>query len=55
MAQLAIFKQMSGQVSRGGLVIIKQMSRHVSHCSSGNYQSDERAGIARLTWRLSGR
>ena len=32
-AQLAIIKQMSGQVSRG---------------SAGNYQADEQAGVARL-------
>ena len=31
---------MSGQVSRG---------------SAGEYQADERAGVARLSWRLSGR
>ena len=31
---------MSGQVSRG---------------SSGEYQADERAGVARLSWRVSGR
>ena len=30
--------QMSGQVSRG---------------SAGEYQADERAGVARLSWRLS--
>ena len=32
--------QMSGQVSRG---------------SAGEYQADERAGVARLSWRVSGR
>ena len=31
---------MSGQVSRG---------------SAGEYQADERAGVARLSWRVSGR
>ena len=39
-AQLAIFKQMIGQVSRG---------------SSGEYQADERAAVVRFSWRLSGR
>ena len=39
-AQLAIFSQMIGQVSRG---------------SGGDYQADERAGITRLSGRLSGR
>ena len=32
-------KQMSGQVSRG---------------SAGEYQADERAGVTRLSWRVSG-
>ena len=39
-AQLASIRQMSGQVSRG---------------SAGDYQADERAGVARLSWRVSGR
>ena len=39
-AQLASIRQMSGQVSRG---------------LAGDYQSDERAGVARLSWRVSGR
>ena len=40
MAQLARIRQMSGQVSRG---------------SAGEYQADELAGVAGLSWRLSGR
>ena len=40
MAQLAIIKQMIGQESHG---------------SEGDYQADERAGVARLSWRLSSR
>src|SRR5574340_519987 len=39
-APLASIRQMSGQVSRG---------------SVGDYQADERAGVARLSWRLLGR
>ena len=39
-AQLESIRQMSGQVSRG---------------PAGEYQSDERAGVARLSWRVSGR
>ena len=39
-ALLASIRQMSGQVSRG---------------SAGEYQADERAGVARLSWRVSGR
>ena len=38
-AQLASIRLMSGQVSRG---------------SAGEYQADERAGVARLSWRVSG-
>ena len=37
---LGIGSQMSGQVSRG---------------SAGEYQADEQAGVARLSWRVSGR
>ena len=37
---LASMRQMNGQVSRG---------------SAGEYQADERAGVARLSWRVSGR
>ena len=40
MAQLASIRQMSGQVSRG---------------STGEYQADERAGVARHSWRVSDR
>ena len=39
-AQLASIRQMSGQESRG---------------PAGEYQADERAGVARLSWRVSGR
>ena len=39
-AQLASIRLMRGQVSRG---------------SAGEYQADERAGVARLSWRVSGR
>ena len=40
MAQVAIIKQMSGQVSCG---------------SAGDYQADEGAGVAGFSWRLSSR
>ena len=52
MAQLAIIKQMSGQVSHGLLVIIKQMSGQVSRGSTRDYQADERAWVVHLSWRL---
>ena len=39
-AQLASIRQMSGQVSRG---------------SAGKYQTDDQAGVAGLSWRVSGR
>ena len=35
--------------------IVKQMSRQVSRGSAVDYQADERAGVARLSWRVSGR
>ena len=31
------------------------MSRQVSRGSAGEYQADERAGVAWLSWRVSGR
>ena len=33
----------------------KQMSRQVSRGSAGEYQADEWAGVAQLSWRGSGR
>ena len=42
-------------VSRGQLASIRQMSGQVSRGSAGEYQADERAGVARLSWRVSGR
>ena len=49
-AQLPIIKQMSGQVRAAHLAIIKQMSKQVSHSSAGDYQVDEQAGVAQLSW-----
>ena len=37
------------------LASIRQMSRQVSHSSRGEYQADEQAGVAWLSWRLLGR
>ena len=37
------------------LAIIKQMSMQVSRSSDGDYQSDEQAGVKRLSWPLSSR
>ena len=34
---------------------IRQMSGQVLRGSAGEYQADERAGVARLSWRVSGR
>ena len=34
---------------------IVQMSGQVSRSSAGEYQADERAGVARLSWRVTGR
>ena len=38
-----------------GVASIRQMSRQGSRSSAGEYQADERAGVARLRWRVSGR
>ena len=32
------------------LAIIKQMNRHVSRGSDGDYQADEQAGVAEFSW-----
>ena len=53
MAQLASIRQMSGQVSLGSVAIIRQMSGQVSRDSAGEYQADEPAVVARLSWRTS--
>ena len=37
------------------LAIIRQMSRQVSRGSPGEYQADEQTGVTRLSWRVSGR
>ena len=37
------------------LASIRQMSRQVSRGSAGEYEADERAGVARLRCRVSGR
>ena len=37
------------------LAIIKQMSRQVSRGSAGDYQADEQAGVTRLSWPQSSR
>ena len=50
-AQLTIIKQMSGQVREAHLVIIKQMNGQVSPGSVGDYQADDWASVARLSWR----
>ena len=52
MAQMASNKQMSRQVFRAQLSIIKQMSWQVSCGSAGEYQADEQAGVPRLSWRV---
>ena len=40
---------------KGLLASIRQMSGQVSRGSAGECQADERAGVARLSWRVSGR
>ena len=34
-------------------LLIRQMSGQVSRGSAGEYQADERAGVTRLSWRVS--
>ena len=54
-AHLAIIKQMSGQVSRGSAGDYQALSGQGSRGSAGDYLAEERAGVARLSWRLSSR
>ena len=54
-AQLASIRQMSGQVSRGSAGEYQADERAGVAGSAGEYQADERAGVARLSWRVSGR
>ena len=45
-----------GSIPAGAqLASIRQMSWQVSWGSAGEYQADERAGVAWLSWRVSGR
>ena len=46
---------MSEQVSRGSAGEYQADERQVSRGSAGEYQADEQAGVARLSWRVSGR
>ena len=34
---------------------MKRVSEQESRGSAGEYQADEQAGVARLSWRVSGR
>ena len=55
MAQLAIIKQMSRQVSRGSGVD-HQVEEQAGVARSGcDHQADQQAGFEQLRWRLSGR
>ena len=54
-APLPSIRQMSGQRSRGSVGAYQAMSGQVSRGSAGEYQEDEQAGVARLSWRVSGR
>ena len=54
-AQLAIIRQMSGQVSRGSAGDYQEDERAGVTWLIWDYQADERTGDAWLSWRLSGR
>ena len=51
-AHLASIRHMSRQVRAAPLASIRQMSRQVSRGSAGEYQADEQAGVAGVSWRL---
>ena len=50
---MAIVKEMTGRNLAAQLAIVKQMNRHESQSSAGNYQADEKPGITQLSWQLS--
>ena len=50
MAKLVIIKQLAGRCRVAQLAIIKQMSGQVLRGSAGDYQADERAGVVWLSW-----
>ena len=52
---VAMTMQMRRQVSRGSVFDYQVMNKQVSLGSAGYYQADEQAGVARLSFRLSGR
>ena len=52
MAQLAIIKQMSGQVSCGSAGDYQADEQTGVTWLTGDYQADERADVARLSCRL---
>ena len=52
-AQLAMIKQMSGQVSCGSAGDYQADEQARLSGSAGDYQADEQAGVAHLSWRLS--
>ena len=54
-APLSSIRQMSRQVSRGSAGEYQAYERAVSRGSVAAYQADVRAGVARLSWRVSGR
>ena len=43
------------EAEKRGVERIVLMREQVSRGSAGEYQADERAGVARLSWRVSGR
>ena len=55
MAQLANIRQMSRRCREAQLASFRQMSGQVSRGSAGEYLADEQAGVAQLSWRASGR
>ena len=50
---MAIIKQIGGQVLRGSAGDYEAEERAGVAGLSGDYQADERAGVTRLSWRLS--
>ena len=53
----SVLSQMASSPSflRLNMASIRHMSRQGSRGSAGDYQADEQAGVARLSWRVSGR
>ena len=53
-AEREVVDYVNNRIGNISHLLVRQMIRQVSRGSAGEYQADERAGVARLIWRVSG-